>query len=103
MLLVGGATDNDVVAQYFGVRFEPRSRYAAVRKWIPHPFTENIGVANVAWTPIVEAPPASVVLAWLSRQEETNPRPVLGYLTYGKGYVVFMSQPLSSSTDYTDE
>jgi len=96
LLLVGGATDNDVVAQYFGVRFEPRSRFAAVRKWIPHPFTENIGVANVAWTPIVEAPAGAVVLAWLSRQEETNPRPVLGYLPYGRGYVVFMSQPLIS-------
>jgi hypothetical protein len=94
LLLVGGGAENDVVAQFFGVRFEPHTRFASVRKWIPHPLTQNINNANVAWTPIVEAPPAAVVLAWLSRLEETNPRPVLGYLPYGKGYVVFMSQAL---------
>ena len=95
LLLLGG-TSNDMVAQFFGLRFEPHSRFASVRKWIPHPFTQNINLADVAWTPITEAPPAAVILAWLSRVEETNPRPVVGYLPHGKGYVVFMSQPLIS-------
>jgi len=95
LLLLGGGSTNDLIAQFFGLRFEPRTRFASVRKWIPHPFTRNINVANVAWTPISEAPPDAVVLAWLS-QEETNARPVLGYLPHGKGYVVFMSQALIS-------
>ena len=95
LLLIGSGRHNDIVAHIFGVRFEPHTRFAPVRRWVPHPFTENIDAANVAWTPIVETPPAAVVLAWLS-QEETNSRPVLGYLPYGKGYVVFMSQPLIS-------
>lgn len=93
LLLVGSSTTNDMVAQIFGVRFEPYTRFASVRRWIPHPFTENIDSANVAWTPINEVPPAATVLAWLS-PTETNSRPALGYLSYGKGYIVFMSQPL---------
>ena len=95
LLLIGGGTNNDVVAQFFGVRFEPLTRFAPVRRWVPHPFTENIDSFGAVWTPISEAPPAAVVLAWLSR-EEVNPRPALGYLPHGKGYVVFMGQSLIS-------
>ena len=91
LLLIGGS--NDMVTQFFGVRFEPRTRFAPVRRWIPHPFTSNIGSFSAAWTPISEAPPAAVILAWLSREED-SPRPALGYLPYGKGYVVFMGQSL---------
>ena len=93
LLLIGDGKNIDSVAQYFGLRFEPRSRFAPVRRWIPHPFTYNIDSFSTAWTPISETPPAAVVLAWLSREED-NPRPALGYIPYGNGYVVFMSQSL---------
>ena len=95
LLLIGGGTNNDAVAQFFGLRFETLTRFAPVRRWIPHPFTENIDSFSAAWAAISDAPPAAVVLAWLSREED-NPRPVLGYIPYGNGYVVFMSQSLIS-------
>lgn len=94
-LLLVGDGGNDAVAQSFGVRFEPLTRFAPVRRWIRHPFTENIDSFTTSWSAISEAPSAAVLLAWLSREED-NPRPVLGYIPYGKGYVVFMSQSLIS-------
>jgi hypothetical protein len=93
LLLIGGGANPDAVAQFFGLRFEPETRFAPVRRWIPHPFTQNIDSFSTAWTAISEAPAGAVVLAWLSREED-NPRPALGYLPYGNGYVVFMSQSL---------
>lgn len=36
------------------------------------------------------------MLAWLN-QGKTNPRPVIGYLPYGQGYVVFVGQALIST------
>ena len=94
LLLIGGS-NYDTLTQFFGLRFEPQTRFAPVRRWIPHPFTYNIDTFSAAWTPISEAPPTAVILAWLSREED-NPRPALGYFPHGKGYVVFMSQSLIS-------
>lgn len=93
LLLIGDGKNHDSIAQLFGLRFESHTRFAPVRRWIPHPFTYNIDSFSTAWTPISETPPAAIILAWLSREED-NPRPALGYLPYGKGYVVFMSQSL---------
>lgn len=103
LLLIGNGGSDDQVTQIFGIRFQPQTIYASVRRWIPHPFTANIESANVPWCPITELPPGAVVLAWLN-QRETTPRPVVGYLTYGRGYLVFMSQPLialGSSSAFT--
>ena len=95
VLLLGGGTagNNDAVTQMFGLRFEPRSRFGSLKQWMSHPLTADMECCNVAWTAISEAPNSAVLLAWFNRGE-VNPRPVLGYLPYGKGYVVFIGQAL---------
>ena len=93
LLLLCDSTDS--LAQMFGLRFEQVSRFGSVRQWVPHPLTANIKGKDLAWTSIDVAPPGAVLLAWLGQTEE-NPRPVLGYLTFGKGYVVFLGQALIS-------
>ena len=93
LLLLSDGGKNDVLAQMFGLQFEPLTRYGSVQQWIPHALTTSIKGIDAPWTSITEAPQNAVLLAWLS-QGETNPRPVLGYLTYGKGYVAFVGQAL---------
>lgn len=95
VLLLGGGTaaNNDAITQMFGLRFEPRSRFGSLKQWMSHPLTADMECCDVAWTAISEAPNNAVLLAWFNRGE-VNPRPVLGYLPYGKGYVVFMGQGL---------
>lgn len=100
LLLVGGGGHNDSIAEIFGLRFETRTRFGVVRQWIPHPFTANIESKDLPWTTISEAPQTAVQLAWLN-QLETNPQPVLGYLTYGSGYVVFVGQTLITLPPFT--
>ncbi|HET6889803.1 MAG TPA: hypothetical protein VFH31_01770 [Pyrinomonadaceae bacterium] len=94
-LLLMGGPNSDAVAEVFGLSFEPRSRFASVKKWIPHPLTGNVHCCNLAWTAVSQAPDTAVMLAWLN-QAETNPLPVVGYLPYGEGYVAFVGQSLIS-------
>lgn len=97
LLLGGNSTSGDAVAEIFGVRFEPRSRFSSVKQWVPHSLTAKMECCNLVWTGITEAPNDAVLLAWLIRSE-INPRPVLGYLTFGSGYVVFAGQTLMSQS-----
>jgi hypothetical protein len=96
LLLVGGNGNNDPVAEGFGLRFETRSRFGTVKQFIPHALTANIQCCALAWTSLLELPPSAVALAWLN-QVNTNPQPVLGYLRYGEGSVVFVGQVLVSA------
>ena len=89
----GGGPNNDKLAETFGLRFEPRSRFGSLKQWTSHPLTAEIDCCDVAWTAVSEAPNNAVLLAWFNRGE-VNPRPVLGYLSYGKGYLVFTGQSL---------
>jgi hypothetical protein len=92
LILMGGGTyEGDAVAEVFGLRFESLSRFGSVKQWIPHPLTANIGCCDLSWTPLSDLPESAVVLAWLN-QAESHRRPVLGYLPYGDGYVVFVGQ-----------
>lgn len=93
LILIGGSNpNNDAVAETFGVRFAKRTHFASVQSWIQHPFTEEINeCCEHPWSSIAEVPKDSVILAWLSRENQT---PVLGYLPYGRGYVVFVGQTL---------
>ena len=93
LLLMGGGNGDkdDSLATLFGLRFDSRSRFGAVQQWIPHPFSANIAGKDLSWSNVSESPPEAVLLAWLN-QGEANPRPVLGYLPYGSGYVVFVGQ-----------
>jgi hypothetical protein len=94
LLLIGGSSSGkDSISEIFGLRFESRTRFGSVRQWIPHPLTTGIERKDLPWTAISEMPQSAVHLAWLN-QFETNPQPVLGYLTYGNGYVVFVGQSL---------
>jgi len=93
LLLLSDGGTNDGLAQIFGLKFEPLSRFGSVEQWIPHALTTSIKGIDAPWTSITEAPQNAVLLAWLN-QGETNSRPVLGYLTYGKGYVAFVGQAL---------
>ena len=94
LLLMGGSVSgSDPIAEIFGLRFEPRTRFGSVRQWIPHPLTTDIQKRDLSWIAISEAPTTAVQLAWLN-QSETNSQPVLGYLTHGDGYVVFVGQSL---------
>jgi hypothetical protein len=95
VLLIGGSAgnNNDSIAEVFGLRFESRTRFGSVRQWMKHPLTADIEGKDLPWTTISESPPSAVHLAWLN-QLETDPQPVLGYLTYGNGYVVFVGQSL---------
>jgi len=91
LLLMGGGTDTDSLATTFGLRFDPRSRFGSVREWIPHPLSANIAGKDFSWASVKESPPGAVMLAWLNRGGADS-RPVLGYLPYGSGYVVFVGQ-----------
>lgn len=91
LLMGGGSTDNDSIAHIFGLHFETRSRFAPVKRWIPNALTTNIDCCSTTWTSISEMPAGAVALAWLNPLE-TNTRPILGYLPYGQGYVVFIGQ-----------
>jgi len=92
LLLMGlGGNKADPVAGIFGLRFDSLNRFAAVRQWVPHPLTSNITGRDVSWASIKEAPPNAVLLAWLN-YGVADARPVLGYLPYGSGYVVFVGQ-----------
>lgn len=95
VLLLGGgnAANNDAITQMFGLRFESRSRFGSLKQWMSHPLTADVECCNVAWTAVSEAPNNAVLLAWFNRGE-VNPRPVLGYLHYGNGCVVFVGQTL---------
>ena len=95
LLIIGGSTKNsDRVAQVFGLDFEKRTRFSSVKRWLQHPFTANIEKGGEQiWSRVVTAPKEAVVLGWLNTANET---PVLGYLPYGKGYVVFVGQALPS-------
>ena len=90
-LLLMGGYKNDLLAEIFGLRFDSLNRFAAVRQWIPHPLTENVAGKDFSWTSIKEAPQNAVLLAWLN-YGVADARPVLGYLPYGSGYVVFVGQ-----------
>ena len=92
LLLMGGNGDRpDSLATIFGLHFDSSSRFGPVRKWIQHPLTANIPGKDFSWTSLSEAPPDAVLLAWLN-SGEADPRPVLGYLPYGGGYVMFVGQ-----------
>ena len=92
LLLMGGSGErNDSLATIFGLRFDSRSRFASVRQWIPHPLTANLAGKDLSWTSVSESPQNAVLLAWLN-YGEADSRPVLGYLPYGSGYVVFVGQ-----------
>ena len=95
VLLLGGAggPNNDKLAETFGLRFEARSRFGSLKQWTAHPLTADIECCDVAWTAVSQAPSNAVLLAWFNRGE-VNPRPVLGYVSLGKGYLVFAGQPL---------
>lgn len=95
LLLMGGGGGTDSVAAIFGLRFDMRSRFASVRQWIPHPLSANITNKDLPWTSVTESPENAVQLAWLN-QGQPNSRPVLGYLPYGSGYVVFVGHPFIS-------
>lgn len=90
ILLGGGFSDFDAVTQIFGLRFESLSRFGSVKQWIPHQLTANIQCCDLPWTPLSDVPPSAVILAWLNQIE-----PVLGYLPYGSGYVVFVGNALT--------
>ena len=96
VLIIGGSTRNcDRVANIFGLDFEKRTHFDSVKRWLKHPLTENIeNGGEQVWSGILKAPNVAVLLGWLSRAEET---PVLGYLAYGKGIVVFSGQALSNA------
>ena len=100
LLIGGGAGDNDSIAEIFGLRFDSRTSFGSVKQWIPHPLTVSIESKDLPWTTITEAPQTTVQLAWLN-QLETNPQPVLGFLTYGNGYVVFVGQSLITLPPFT--
>ena len=92
LLLMGGNGDKpDSLAVNFGLRFDSRSRLGPVRQWVQHPLTANIPGKDFTWTSLIEAPPEAVLLAWLN-SSEADARPVLGYLPYGSGYVMFVGQ-----------
>jgi hypothetical protein len=82
---------NDALAAIFGLRFDSLNRFAADRHWIPHPLTANVTDKDLSWTSIKESPQSAVLLAWLN-YGVADARPVLGYLPYGSGYVVFVGQ-----------
>jgi hypothetical protein len=93
LLLIGSNTQNyDPIAESFGLRFEKYTHFASVQKWKKHPFTADIGeCCELTWLSIVKAPKEAVFLASLNQSKEI---PVLGYLPYGRGYVVFIGQAL---------
>ena len=91
LLLMGSSGTNDSLAATFGLRFDSESRFASVKQWIPHPLSTNIAGKDLPWASVSESPTSAVMLAWLNRGEG-NSRPVLGYLSYGSGYVVFVGQ-----------
>jgi hypothetical protein len=96
LLLMGGSgTKGDALAENFGLVFETYNRFGSVKQWVPHALTTNIEGYELPWTTIRQTPPAAVTLAWL-HQLETNAGPVLGYLPYGNGYVLFVGQSLIS-------
>ena len=100
LLLSGGGSDaRDAVAEIFGLRFEPRTRFGPIKQWIPHALTANIQCCALAWATVGELPPGAVPLAWMT-QVSTNRWPVLGYLPYGNGSVVFVGQALVSGPQY---
>jgi len=94
ILLGGGATDVDPIAEGFGLRFDSFNGFGSVKQWTPHPLTANIQCCDLPWTPLSEMPSSAVVLASLN-QLEPNRLPVLGYLPYGSGYVVFVGNALT--------
>ena len=91
LLMAGSSEKNDALAAIFGLRFDSLNRFAAVRQWIPHPLTANVTGTDLSWTSIKESPQNAVLLAWLN-YGVADARPVLGYLPYGSGYVVFVGQ-----------
>jgi hypothetical protein len=95
LLLLGSSGTNDSLAAIFGLRFDSQNRFASVRQWIPHPLTVNMAGNDLPWASVSESPSSAVLLAWLN-QGEGNSRPVLGYLPYGSGYVVFVGQAFIS-------
>ena len=91
-LLIGGlGKESDAIAEIFGLRFGARNRFAPVKQWIPHELTANIECCALSWTVLDVLPPGAVTLAWLN---QANTNPVLGYLSYGNGSVVFVGQAL---------
>ena len=101
LLLMGGNGKDDAVAEIFGLRFDTRSRFGNVKQWIPHALTTNIQCCALPWASFRELPPGAVVLAWLN-QENTNSQPVLGYLPYGNGSVVFVGHALISHSAFSE-
>ncbi len=92
LLMVGAGPNPDAVANTFGLQSEKRNHFGSVEQWIPHALTANIECCSVAWSSLSELPPGAVALAWLEPLS-ANPHPVLVYLPYGKGYVVFAGGP----------
>jgi hypothetical protein len=95
LLLMGGNANADAVAEVFGLRFETRTRFGPIKQWVPHALTANIQCCALAWAIVGELPPGAVPLAWMT-QVNTNRFPVLGYLPYGNGSIVFIGQALVS-------
>lgn len=95
LLLGGGGNKTDSLAEIFGLRFDSLSRFAAIRQWIPHPLTAKVTGKDLSWTSVKESPQNAVLLAWLN-YGVADARPVLGYLPYGSGYVVFVGQAFIS-------
>jgi len=95
LLMVGSGATPDAVANIFGLQYENRNRFGPVEQWIPHALTANIECCSVAWSSLSELPPGAVALAWLEPLS-ANPHPVLVYLPYGNGYVVFAGGVLMS-------
>jgi hypothetical protein len=80
------------VAETFGLLFEKRTHFSSVQGWNQHPFTTYINeCCELPWSAVVKAPKEAMLIAWLGREKQI---PVLGYIPYGSGYVVFIGQTL---------
>jgi len=87
LLMNGGYVGSDLVAEAFGLQFETRTHFSSLKRWVSHPFIRNDTEGHDGvWSGIIKAPSDSIYLGWLNDSRET---PVLGYLPFGQGYVVF--------------
>ncbi len=93
LLFNGGNSQIDRVAEAFGLHFEKRTHFSSLKRWISHPFAPNEDErCECAWSGILKAPFDATFLGWMNDRRET---PILGYLPFGQGYVVFTGRTLS--------
>jgi hypothetical protein len=93
LLVIGGGSKNrDILAESFGLYFENRTQFTSVKSWVRHPFTRSLDEFDEGvWSGLLHAPNEAVTLGWVNG---SNDPPVLGYLPYGRGYVVFTGQAM---------